>query len=100
MQKITRNRYLCVFVYVLLYHVLYFIQESECIYIMGKRPYTAARKAANARYIKEKTVSIQAYLPPIYREKLNKIAEKQGTSKAQVLKNMIDTMYLSEFDNE
>ncbi len=100
MQKLTFNRYLCVFVYVLLYHVLYFIQESECIYIMGKRPYTAARKAATARYIKTKTVSIQAYLPPIYREKLNKIAEKRGCSKAQVLKNMIDTTYSSEFDNE
>ena len=100
MQKLTFNRYLCVFVYVLLYHVLYFIQESECIYIMGKRPYTAARKAATARYIKTKTVSIQAYLPPIYREKLNKIAEKRGCSKAQVLKDMIDTMYSSEFDNE
>lgn len=67
---------------------------------MGKRPYTAARKAATARYIKTKTVSIQAYLPPIYREKLNKIAEKRGCSKAQVLKNMIDTTYSSEFDNE
>lgn len=100
MQKLTFNRYLCVFVYVLLYHVLYFIQESECIYIMGKRPYTAARKAATARYIKTKTVSIQAYLPPIYREKLNKIAEKRGCSKAQVLKNMIDSTYSSEFDNE
>lgn len=100
MQKLTFNRYLCVFVYVLLYHVLYFIQESECIYIMGKRPYTAARKAATARYIKTKTVSIQAYLPPIYRDKLNKIAEKRGCSKAQVLKNMIDTTYSSEFDNE
>lgn len=100
MQKLTFNRYLCVFVYVLLYHVLYFIQESECIYIMGKRPYTAARKAATARYIKTKTVSIQAYLPPIYREKLNKIAEKRGCSKAQVLKNMIDITYSSEFDNE
>lgn len=100
MQKLTFNRYLCVFVYVLLYHVLYFIQESECIYIMGKRPYTAARKAATARYIKTKTVSIQAYLPPIYREKLNKIAEKRGCSKAQVLKNMIDATYSSEFDNE
>lgn len=67
---------------------------------MGKRPFTAARKAANERYIKTKTVSIQAYLPPIYREKLNKIAEKRGCSKAQVLKNMIDTTYSSEFDNE
>lgn len=67
---------------------------------MGKRPYTAARKAATARYIKTKTVSIQAYLPPIYREKLNKIAEKRGCSKAQVLKDMIDATYSSEFDNE
>lgn len=74
--------------------------EVQIVYIMGKRPFTAARKAATARYIKTKTVSIQAYLPPIYREKLNKIAEKQGTSKAQVLKNMIDTTYSSEFDNE
>lgn len=67
---------------------------------MGKRPFTAARKAANERYIKTKTVSIQAYLPPIYRDKLNKIAEKRGCSKAQVLKSMIDTTYSSEFDNE
>lgn len=74
--------------------------EVQIVYIMGKRPYTAARKAANERYIKTKTVSIQAYLPPIYREKLNKIAEKRGCSKAQVLKNMIDTTYSSEFDNE
>lgn len=74
--------------------------EVQIVYIMGKRPYTAARKAANERYIKTKTASIQAYLPPIYREKLNKIAEKRGCSKAQVLKNMIDTTYSSEFDNE
>lgn len=74
--------------------------EVQIVYIMGKRPYTAARKAANERYIKTKTVSIQAYLPPIYRDKLNKIAEKRGCSKAQVLKNMIDTTYSSEFDNE
>lgn len=74
--------------------------EVQIVYIMGKRPYTAARKAATSRYIKTKTVSIQAYLPPIYRDKLNKIAEKRGCSKAQVLKNMIDTTYSSEFDNE
>ena len=100
MQKITWNRYFCVSIYVLLFHVSLFIQESECIYIMGKRPFTAARKAANERYIAEKTDKIQAYLPAGYGEKLNKIAEKQGTSKAQVLKNMIDTTYSSEFDNE
>lgn len=67
---------------------------------MGKRPFTAARKAANKRYIAEKTDKIQAYLPAGYGEKLNKIAEKRGCSKAQVLKNMIDSTYSSEFDNE
>lgn len=65
-----------------------------------KRVYGAAQKRAHERYIKEKTASIQAYLPPIYREKLNKIAEKRGCSKAQVLKDMIDATYSSEFDNE
>lgn len=74
--------------------------EVQIVYIMGKRPYTAARKAANERYIAEKTDKIQAYLPAGYGEKLNKIAEKRGCSKAQVLKNMIDTTYSSEFDNE
>lgn len=67
---------------------------------MGKRPYTAARKAANSRYIAEKTETVQAHLPKGYNDKLNKIAEKQGTSKAQVLKDMIDATYSSEFDNE
>lgn len=74
--------------------------EVQIVYIMGKRPFTAARKAANERYIAEKTDKIQAYLPAGYGEKLNKIAEKRGCSKAQVLKNMIDSTYSSEFDNE
>lgn len=64
-----------------------------CIYIMGKREYNDARKRANARYIAEKTDTIKAALPRGYGDKLNKIAEKQGTSKAQVLKNAIDMMY-------
>jgi hypothetical protein len=67
---------------------------------MGKRALTPARKAANSRYIAEKTETIQAHLPKGYNDKLNKIAEKRGCSKAQVLKNMIDTTYSSEFDNE
>lgn len=75
-------------------------KEAQIIKIMGKRVYNEAKKAANARYIAEKTDRIQAYLPKGYNDKLNKIAEKQGTSKAQVLKNMIDTTYSSEFDNE
>ena len=67
---------------------------------MSKRALTPARKAANSRYIAEKTETVQAHLPKGYNDKLNKIAEKRGCSKAQVLKNMIDTTYSSEFDNE
>lgn len=58
-----------------------------------KTTYTAARKRANSRYKAEKTDNIQANLPKGYGEKLHKIAEKAGTSKAQVLKNAIDMMY-------
>lgn len=65
-----------------------------------KRVYGAAQKRAHERYIKEKTTEVRAALPKEYAIKLNKIAEKQGASKAQVLKNMIDTTYSSEFDNE
>lgn len=67
---------------------------------MGKRALTPARKAASSRYIAEKTETVQAHLPKGYNDKLNKIAEKRGCSKAQVLKNMIDSTYSSEFDNE
>lgn len=67
---------------------------------MGKRALTPARKAANSRYIAEKTETVQAHLPKGYNDKLNKIAEKRGCSKAQVLKDMIDATYSSEFDNE
>lgn len=52
-----------------------------------------AQLKASARYIAEKTDCVRAYLPRGYGDKLNKIAEKQGTSKAQVLKNAIDMMY-------
>ena len=57
------------------------------------KQYTAGQKAAKARYKAEKTVSIQAFLPPEYKDKLNRIAELQGCSKAQALKNMIDQVY-------
>lgn len=62
--------------------------------------YTAAKKRANERYIAEKTDTIRARLPRGYGEKLNKIAEKAGTSKAQVLKNCIDTAYREVFGDE
>ena len=59
---------------------------------------SAAQRAAIKRYTAEKTVSIQAYLPPEYKDKLNRIAEKRGCSKAQVLKIAIDMLY-SELDS-
>ncbi len=59
---------------------------------------SAAQRAASKRYKAEKTVSIQAYLPPEYKDKLNRIAEKRGCSKAQVLKIAIDMLY-SELDS-
>lgn len=75
-------------------------KEVQIIKIMGKRVYNEAKKAANARYIAEKTDRIQAYLPMGYAEKVNKIAELQGTSKAQVLKNAIDMLYSAVIENE
>lgn len=75
-------------------------KEVQIIKIMGKRVYNEAKKAANARYIAEKTDRIQAYLPVGYAEKVNKIAELQGTSKAQVLKNAIDMLYSAVIENE
>ena len=62
---------------------------------MQKKEYktTEARRKSIARYKAEKTVSIQAFLPPEYKDKLNRIAELQGCSKAQALKNMIDQVY-------
>lgn len=62
------------------------------------KQYTAGQKTAKARYKAEKTVSIQAFLPPEYKDKLNRIAEKRGCSKAQVLKIAIDMLY-SELDS-
>lgn len=67
---------------------------------MGKREYNDARKRANARYIAEKTDTIKAALPRGYGEKLNKLAEIQGTSKAQALKNAIDALYNELCGNE
>lgn len=61
---------------------------------------SAAQRRAIARYKAEKTDNIQANLPKGYAEKLHKIAEKAGTSKAQVLKNAIDMIYSEMFGNE
>ena len=64
-----------------------------------KKTSTAQRRAI-ARYKAEKTDNIQANLPKGYAAKLHKIAEKAGTSKAQVLKNAIDMIYSEMFGNE
>lgn len=67
---------------------------------MGKREYNDARKAANARYIAEKTDRIQAYLPVGYAAKVQELAEKAGTSKAQILKKAIDALYNAMMDEQ
>lgn len=67
---------------------------------MGKREYNDARKAANARYIAEKTDRIQAYLPVGYAAKVQELAEKADTSKAQILKNAIDMLYSAMMDEQ
>lgn len=59
-----------------------------------------AQLKASARYIAEKTDEVRARLPRGYGEKLHKIAEKAGISKAQVLKNAIDMIYSEMFGNE
>lgn len=58
-----------------------------------------ARNAQIQRYKAEKTVNIQANLPPEYAEKLNICAEKMNISKAQVLRMCIDTLY-NELEGE
>lgn len=70
--------------------------------IMQEKEYktTEARRKSIARYKAEKTVSIQAFLPPEYKDKLNKLAESAGVSKAQILKNAIDTLYSAAFDEQ
>ena len=73
---------------------------------MGKQKYKdtqeayKARLANNQRYKAEKTKEIRANLPPVYAEKLEYISKKMNISKAQVLKNCIDTVYNELRENE
>ena len=73
---------------------------------MGKQKYKdtqeayRARLANNQRYKEEKTVNIQANLPPVYAEKLEYISKKMNISRAQFLKNCIDTVYNELRENE
>lgn len=73
---------------------MYIIMDTK------KRVYGAAQKRAHERYIAEKTTEVRAALPKEYAIKLNKIAEFQNTSKAQVLKNAIDMLYSAVIENE
>lgn len=52
-----------------------------------------AKIAQNARYKAEKTREIRANLPPEYTEKIEYITQKMNISRAQFLKNCIDTVY-------
>lgn len=67
---------------------------------MAKGTYTEKKKVSNARYIDEKTDFIAAHLPRGYKDKVNELAEKAGTSKAQVLKNAIDMLYSAIMDEQ
>lgn len=49
-----------------------------------------ARNAQIQRYKAEKTKEIRANLPPVYAEKLEYIAQRLNTSKAGVLKTLIE----------
>lgn len=64
------------------------------------KQYTDGQKASKARYIAEKTDYVAAHLPLGYKDKVNKIAEKAGTSKAQALKVAIDALYATMFDEQ
>lgn len=64
------------------------------------KTYHERQNAAKARYIAEKTDRIQAYLPVGYAAKIAAIADQQGTSKAQVLKNAIDMLYSAVIGNK
>lgn len=73
---------------------------------MGKQKYKdtqeayKARLANNQRYKAEKTTEIRANLPKQYAEKIEYITEKMNISRAQFLKNCIDTAYNELRENE
>ena len=52
-----------------------------------------ARREQRARYIETNLVEIKAKLPKEYKPKLEYIAQRMNTSKAQVLKTLIDIKY-------
>ncbi|WP_143406973.1 hypothetical protein [Faecalibacterium sp. An121] len=52
-----------------------------------------AQREQRARYIETNLVEIKAKLPKEYKPKLEYIAQRMNTSKAQVLKTLIDIKY-------
>lgn len=52
-----------------------------------------AQLERNKRYIDEKTEMIRAHLPKGYKDKLEYITKELNISRAQYIKNCIDTTY-------
>lgn len=73
---------------------------------MGKRKYNNSEEAYKAklaniqRYNAEKYKRVYADLPAEYTEKIEYITQKMNISRAQFLKNCIDTAYNELRENE
>lgn len=59
-----------------------------------------AQRDNSKRYIEKNLIKIEARLPKEYGPKLEYIAQRMNTSKAQVLKMCIDRLYLEMQENE
>lgn len=59
-----------------------------------------AKLDSNARYIEQNLIKIQVRLPKEYGPKLENISKELNTSKAQVLKMLIDAKYNELFGDE
>ena len=59
-----------------------------------------AQREQRARYIDEKLVRIETKLPKEYGPKIEYITQKMNISRAQFLKNCIDTVYNELRENE
>lgn len=60
---------------------------------------TKADNTRKARYNAQNNDNVQVWLPKGYNNKLKQIAERQGKSKAQIIKEFIDKEY-SAIDGE
>lgn len=59
-----------------------------------------AQREQRARYIGEKLIRIETKLPKEYGPKIEYITQKMNISRAQFLKNCIDTAYNELRENE